>query len=292
MLLFMDTKILQQYKEQGITKETLNLINKKLRLPNERLTPFARPRRLEALNEALKWEKGPDQKNRKITELYFLNEYTIAIAKPGKEAAPDYKGCRHYINHEKTNNPNDMNPQILKSGKKLDKDFTFQNMFEKIEKLMHSDLFGLELMGMLLFRAAFMLDHKKNENENWRYNPPEEILEILEKRIPFVDEIPIRVFLHFLEVLSLNEDVKVHTLGYEGLPQDYGRINTLLTFTNLIAVLLNRVSIAKFAGSFARPPSGMAPIPKTEKGGIFDNFPLLSNKFLEDDFKEKNKNDQ
>ena len=272
----MENKILQQYKKSGISSETLSVVNAELKLPNVKLTPFARPRRIEALNEALKWEKGPTQENRIVTKLYSIGEYTVAIAKPGKEAAPDYKGARHYKTHEKTNNPNDMLPHILKSGKQVDKNWTFVVMFEKIEELMHSDLFGLELIGMLLFRAAFMLDHKKNIQGNWRYEPPKKVLEILEKILPVVGGVPVKVFLHFLEVLSLNEDVKVHTLGYTDLPQDYGRINTLLTFTNLIAVLLNRRSLAKFAGTFARPPSGMAPIPKTK---VAEWFPLLSADF-------------
>ncbi len=275
----MEYKILEQYKKSGISSETLSIINAELKLPNVKLTPFARPRRLEALKEALNWDKGHSQENRKVTALYTIGGFTIAVAKPGKEAAPDYKGARHYKTHEKTNNPNDMLPHILKSGNQVDKNWTFVVMFEKIEELMHSDLFGLELIGMLLFRAAFMLDHKKNEQGNWRYEPPKKVIKILEDRIPIVGGVPVNVFLHFLEVLSLNEDVKVSTLGYTDLPQDYGRINTLLTFTNLIAVLLNRRSLAKFAGTFARPPSGMAPIPKTK---INEWFPLLSPNFSQE----------
>lgn len=273
----MDKNLFNYYNKQGIQLETLRLINNKLKLPEERLTSFAKLRRLGALNEALKWEKGPDQNHRKIKELYHIGEYTVAIAKPGKEAAPDYKGCRYYTGErkgEKTNNPNDMLPFIMKSGKAFDKNLTFGGMFEKIEKLMHADMFGLEIFGMLVFRAAFMLDHKKDKNGNWRYQPPEEIMEILDKRIPLISEFPSMVFLHFLEVLSLNEDVKVHTLGYENLPGDYGRINTLLTFAHLITVFLNRRSISSFAGSFARPPSGMAPMPKTKVA--IECFPLLS----------------
>jgi len=275
----MNYKILEQYKKSGISSKILSLVNAELKLPNVKLTPFARPRRIEALNEALKWEKGPNQENRKVKPLYSIGEYTIAIAKPGKEAAPDYKGARHYKTHIKTNNPNDMLPHILKSGKQVDKNWTFEVMFEKLEELMHSDLFGLELIGMLLFRAAFMLDHKKNSQGNWRYDPPTKILEILEGRISMVGEVPVKVFLHFLEVLSLNEDVKVHTLGYTDLPQDYGKINTLLTFSNLIAVLLNRKSLAKFAGTFARPPSGLAPIAKTK---VTEWYPLLSPDFSQE----------
>jgi len=272
---------LEYYEKLGVSKETLICINQELKLPDERLTAFARPRRLEALNEALSFEKGKDQEHRKIKELYRLNSYTISAAKPGKEAAPDYLSCRNYITHEKTNNINDMNPMIIKDGVS-EKDATFEDMFEKIETLMHSDLFGLEIMGMLLFRAAFMLDHKKDKDGHWRYEPPEQSMKILEKRIPYVSGTPIKVFLHFLELLSLNEDVKVYTLGYSELKQDYGRINTLLTFVHLIAVFLNRRSLAKFAGSFARPPSGMAPIPKTK---IAEWFPLFSDTFLQAELK-------
>lgn len=137
-----------------------------------------------------------------------------------------------------------MLPLILKSGEMVDKNLTFDDMFERIEKLMHSDLFGLELFGMLLFRAAFMLDHSKKEGKFWRYEPPVVSTEILVKRMPVISKIPTKAFLHFLEVLSLNEDVKMYTLGYPEFKLDYGRINTLLTFVHLVAVLLNRKSVS------------------------------------------------
>jgi len=270
-------KILEQYRELSIDYSVMNNINQELKITRNKLSAMSHDRRLALLYESLSWEKGLDQENRIVTSLYELPlGYNVAIAKPGKEAASDYRGCRFYAGErkgEKTNNPNDMNPHILRFGEKVGKDLTFEDMFDRIENLMHSDLFGLEIMGMLLFRAAFMLDHEKNEDGNWRYFPPKSSLELLETRIPQVGGIPIRVLLHFLEVLSLNEDVKVHTLGYTDLKHDYGRINTLLTFVHLIAVLLNRRSLAKFAGSFARPPSGMAPIPKTKIGEF---YPLLS----------------
>jgi hypothetical protein len=270
----METNRLNDYKKLKISEEKLRLLNKELKLPDVRLTPFARQRRIDAFNEAINLESGPSQEERKITILYEIDGYQIGVAKPGKEAAPDYKSVRHYKTGEKTNNPNDMLPLVLKDGKKIGKNLTFGEFFEEIEHLMHSDLFGLEILGTLLFRAAFMLDHKENNDGKWRYHIPEETIKELESRIPKIDNVPCRVFLHLTEILSLNEDVKVHTLGYEGFQYDYGRTNTLLTFVHLIAVLLNRRSLSKFAGSFARPPSGMAPIPKIK--GIFDSFPLLS----------------
>jgi hypothetical protein len=106
------TEVLAYYKNLKIPEQTLKKLNQIIKLPNFSLSKFATPLRLEAVNEALKWKKGYDQENREVTKLYFVREYTAAIAKPGKEAAPDYKGCTHYITREKTNNENDMNPHI------------------------------------------------------------------------------------------------------------------------------------------------------------------------------------
>jgi len=265
------------YLTLGLMEKDISIINKELSLPvGLKLSPFARPRRIEMLKEAIGWPRGKNQEKRKITEIYKSGEFVVAIGKPGKEAAPDFKR-RHYITGEIMNNPNDMNPFVMKKGIKVGNDLTFGELFEQIEHLMRADIFGLELLGMLIFRMAFMLDHEKNQENRWRYKLPEISLAILKKRLPEVGGIPIDTFLYFLDILALNEDVKMHTLGHENAQYDYGRVNTLLTFAHLIAVLLNRRPLAKFAGAFARPPSGMAPIPKIK--GLFETFPLLSPDF-------------
>ncbi len=227
------------------------------------------------LKEAIEWPKGRSQESRKITQLYGIDDFVVAVGKPGKEASPDFKR-KHYVTGVTMNNPNDMNPFVMKNGKKVGEDLTFEAMFEKIEHLMRADMFGLELLGMLIFRMAFMLDHEKKEGK-WRYVPPKNSLVILEKRLPKIGDVPSGVFLYFLDVLALNEDVKVHTMGHENAEGDYGRVNTLLTFSHLIAVLLARRSLAKFAGAFARPPAGMAAMPKIK--GLFETYPLLSPDF-------------
>lgn len=265
------------YLRLGISEKDINTINKELSLTaGLKLSPFARLRRAEMLMEAISFPKGKNQEKRKITEIYKSGDFVVAVGKPGKEASPDFKR-KHYITGKTTNNPNDMNPLIMKRGVKIGNDLTFEAMFEQIEHLMRADIFGLEILGMLIFRMAFMLDHKQNQNGKWRYEPPKECLNILKKRLPEVGGVPVDVFLYFLDILALNEDVKMHTLGHENAKHDYGRINTLLTFAHLIAVLLNRRSLAKFAGAFARPPSGMAPLPKIK--GLFETYPLLSPDF-------------
>lgn len=265
------------YLALGISEKDILAINKELSLSvGLKLSPFARPRRVEILKESIGWPKSGSQEKRKITEIYKSGDFVVAVGKPGKEAAPDFKR-KHYITGETTNNKNDMNPFIMTKGKKVGNDLTFGALFEQIEHLMRADMFGLELLGMLIFRMAFMLDHEQNQKNQWRYIPPKTSLVILKKRLPEVGGVPVDVFLYFLDVLALNEDVKMHTLGYENAQHDYGRVNTLLTFAHLIAVLLNRRSLAKFAGAFARPPSGMAPLPKIK--GLFETYPLLSPDF-------------
>ena len=265
------------YLALGLSEKDILAINRELSLPaGLKLSPFARPHRIDMLREAIGWPKGTNQEKRKITKLYKGGGFAVAVGKPGKEAALTFKR-KHYITGKTTNNPNDMNPFVMKRSKKVGNDLTFGALFEQIEHLMRADLLGLELLGMLIFRMAFMLDHKQNQEGHWRYTPPKTSLSILKKRLPKVGEIPVDIFLYFLDVLALNEDVKMHTLGYENAQHDYGRVNTLLTFTHLVAVLLNRRSLAKFAGAFARPPSGMAPLPKIK--GLFETYPLLSPDF-------------
>ena len=263
----METITKKFYFKLGISEKDISAINKELALTvGLKLSPFARPRRAEMLKEALAFPKGKNQENRKITEIYKSGDFAVCVGKPGKEAAPAFK-LRHYITGKITNNPNDMNPFVMRVGTKVGNDLTFGALFEQVEHLMHADIFGLELLGMLIFRMAFMLDHEKNQKNQWRYKLPEISSAMLKQRLPEVGGIPVDIFLYFLDVLALNEDVKMHTLGHENAQHDYGRINTLLTFANLVAVLLNRRSLAKFAGAFARPPSGMAPMPKIK--GLF-----------------------
>ena len=283
------------YADTEIPKELFERLNNELKLPQvKNLTASAHPRRFASLYEALSWKSGPSQDKRETTRLYHHDGFDVGARKPGKEAAPEYNRIKHYKNCpccsgelEGTNNPNDMLPIILKNDQMVPdtQPWTFEYMFNSIEKLMRQDTLGIELLGSILFRMAFMIDHKE-ENGNWRLELPETTVSELEKRIPTIGDVPARVFIYFLEILAINEDIKVHTLGYVDIKQlkpqtkkgfsfvDYGRTNTLLTFCHLIAVLLMKKPLSKFAYSFARPPSGMAPLPKTKGSEVFE---LLSN---------------
>jgi hypothetical protein len=119
-----------------------------------------------------------------------------------------------------------------------------------------------------------MVDHSKDSNGDWRYIPPQSIINLITSETSTIKGIPILAFLHYLDAIGLNEDVKYNTLGYD-TTKGYGRRNNMLTCVNLIAVILERYSISKFAGSFAKPPVGVSPISFKKALEIFPYLELL-----------------
>jgi len=123
-----------------------------------------------------------------------------------------------------------------------------------------------------MFRSAFMLDHEEIEPGCWRYSPPDDVMTEIEKWTPAAANVPIQVFLQLIDTLALNEDVKYQTLGYE-IQKGVGRRNNLATCAHIVAVFLGRASLVRFAGTLARPPSGVAPL---SRKAAEQAFPLLA----------------
>lgn len=259
-------------KNQNKFEEVINA----LKLTSEKLKSLnktAQLIRINMVNEAIGWPKGPNQTQRKTHKIYSFGNYYIGVEKPGKEAVEDYKGCTNFITKEKINNKNDMLPVIYYNELKQEKNYTFEDIFHGIELLMRSDLIALEILGMVLFRMAFTLDHKETPEGNHRLSINPTVINFLKEKIPTILDVPTEIYVYYLDVLALNEDVKYFTLHYNPeLKADYGRVNTLLTLVNLIAVILNKKSISEFAGSFARPPVGISAIQKTKITKYFPFF--------------------
>jgi len=225
-------------------------------------------KRLAQVTEAKSWPAGTQEQQ--VFEIIWEGGiYSIRLGKPGKEAASDYMGCKYQDGH-RGNNPHDMRPSIFRDGALVEKHIaSFVQIFDEIQKLSESDNDNaLELIGALLFRSAFMVDHREDRPGVWRYHPPIEVITELNRTMPLAEGLPIEVFLHFLEALAWNEDVKYDTLGYD-IRTGTGRRNNLLTCVNLIGVLLNEVRISKFAGNFGRPPVGISAISNVEAYRIF-----------------------
>jgi hypothetical protein len=162
-----------------------------------------------------------------------------------------------------------MRPSIFKDEDRQNEQIaSFTDIFDELQRLGRADEGALELIACLLFRSAYMIDHEEISDGKWRYEIPTEVLSAITESLPTADGIPMKVFLHFLDALAWNEDVKYHTLGFP-IHLGYGRKNNLLTCVNLIGVLLNKISISEFAGSFSRPPAGISAISNKKALEIF-----------------------
>ena len=227
----------------------------------------ARDKRIERVEKAISYKKGSSQKNKLRYLLWESNKYMVVVDKPGKEAAKNYNMCK-YKDGSKGNNPNDMYPTIIFDGEEINDGLkSFSEVFEVLFSLRKHDK-ALELIACLLFRSAFMVDHKKEKDGLWKYNPPQKIVNEISKDVKNLKGIPILTFLHYLDAIGLNEDVKYYTLGYD-IRNGTGRRNNMMTCVSLIAVILERYSIAKFAGYFARPPVGISAISQKKAVELF-----------------------
>jgi hypothetical protein len=242
-----------------------------LALPDVSLSKYSLPLRREAIAEAKSWPSGPSPDRQVPAEVYRSGSYTVALCKPGKESPITYQGCRHKEGM-KTNNPNDMTPRVFVGQEQHQSLPTFTDVFEDLQHIGRSDAVALELVGSLFFRGAFMLDFVRTSEGRLRWVPAAKVQDRILETIPNVGDLPTDVWMHQVMALALNEDVKYDTLGYD-IKQGLGRENPPFACAHIVAVFLDRASLAKFAGSFARPPVGVSALPKT-KGPEF--FPALA----------------
>ena len=237
-------------------------LKNELRLPDGNLGPIMKEAQANLVSEAKHFNKGTSESNLIWTNLYQVSEYHVGVNKPGKEFF--WEGNKQNIN--------DMRPTIMKNNMELDVVQSFTDIFELFEDLRDHDSNSLELLGCIIYRMAYMLDHKLNNENKYRLTVPRKSMRRLHERFPELGGLPINVFIYYLEVISLNEDVKYDTLDGYDITKGVGRRNNLLTYVNLIAVLLGKQRIFKFAGALSRPPSGVAPITQKAAKGFFNNL--------------------
>ncbi|NUN70206.1 MAG: hypothetical protein HUU02_10895 [Bacteroidetes bacterium] len=208
--------------------------------------------RQELIIEATGFNSGVSESDKTYTEIYRVKEIKLAYGKPGKEF---FLTTVRYRDGSIGSNPNDMTATLIRNNEIVANDGSFQEIFNKFKALLFAPL-ALELLGCLLVRNAYCLDHRKDENNNWRYYINPEILNQLHTLIEHNEIFDIEVFLYYLDMIAVNEDVKYQTLGYD-ISKGVGRENNMLTYANLIGVLLNRVDFIKFAGGLVRKPIGI-----------------------------------
>jgi len=230
----------------------------------------------EMISEFLTFPLGDSIESQIFQLMYSIQGYSIGVGKPGKEY---FSENIKYQSGIKSNNPNDMAPRLFKGGVLVQYDGSFEAIFKEFVRI-HDSVDSLQILGALLYRNAFLLDHVKVEGK-WRYSPPSEAIEKIKEKCTTFLSLPVEVFLHYLELIASNEDTKYDTLGYD-INKGFGRRNNLLTYANVINVILQKhylseedflLSFMSFAGRLTSPPSGLNPI--TNKKAI-ESFPQLT----------------
>lgn len=201
--------------------------------------------RQKSIDDAVNLSTGSSRKEMDFHILWSGMGYEVGVGKPGKETE-----------RSKAANPNmnDMWPFIRKGEIFEGKSATFDDIFHELEHMGNLSPHALELLGCLLVRSAFMLDHTERDEEIV-YSPPEDVMKEIEKHISSMFNVPLPVFLQYLDAIALNEDVKYQRrLNGNGkaYSKDAGRPNNLLTCAHLISVLLGRGSMVTFATGFAK----------------------------------------
>ena len=219
------------------------------------------------VDEAMRWSIGTEN-NREYHTVWEKGEYCVALGKPGKEALPGYRG---------KNNPYDMRPTIFYRKVDMEKKATFQDVVKDLEEVGKKHTKELELLGCLLFRSAFLLDHiRVNTNQSeevYRYYPNDFVINKINESVKSIYGVPTEVFLHYLDAIALNEDVKYTNLGYDLETKNTGGRNNLLTYVNLIAVISGKKPLYTLADPLLR--SGVAAINQRE---AFEFLPHISGK--------------
>ena len=180
-------------------------------------------KRKKRILEALSWSKGTLENPLRHIVTVLPKDIEVYFLKPGKEADPN----------RKRTNPHDMTPIVGEAARRL----KFDEIWADILRISSADFEGFKAFLTLIYRNAYMLDHKEIKPGIIRYEPAESIVktvEIMEEMSSPGLKFGLMGLLNFLDILGWNEDVKYHVES--GRPEfkgkyalDVGRINTLLT---------------------------------------------------------------
>ncbi|OFX41278.1 MAG: hypothetical protein A2X08_01695 [Bacteroidetes bacterium GWA2_32_17] len=215
-------------------------------------------KRTKRIEEAIAF-KGGTIKNRKKHLISNLpNGKESYFLKPGKETL------------RKIPNIYDMSPNVGANGISETESWAFEKIWEYLLKISIISQSTFKKVLVLLYRNCFLLDHQEIKKGKLIYLPSKEILDYINNIEKFVlkegfkdkfktKEIGLLEFLHFIDLLAWNEDVKYHIVN--GQPdfikydKKVGRVNTILTVISAPLMISNFI---------------LDIIEKTEKKGIID----------------------
>jgi hypothetical protein len=184
-------------------------------------------KRTHLINEALGWG-GSSSHPQQHQVGRSANGGVLIFEKPGKEAAEG-------------TNMNDMKPIIIINGTPLNPP-SFSFIWSDLTNIATTDFEAFRAVLVLIYRSAFLLDHKTNSEGKLRYEPEPEIkacVAELDKQVGSLTEFgSVDGLLRFIDLLGWNEDVKYHSFEgrasftegkYGGKDKRIGRVRTFLT---------------------------------------------------------------
>jgi len=199
-------------------------------------------RRAKLIREAIAFEGGTINKPKKHLISSLPNGKEAYFFKPGKETL------------RKVPNIHDMSPNVGKGGISETVNWAFEKIWEYLIKIsiIHQATFKKVLV--LIYRLCFLIDHKENVKGKLRYHPSQEILDYISSIENFVlkdgfrdkfksKEIGLLEFLHFVDLLGWNEDVKYHIANnkpdFKTRNPKVGRVNTILSVISAPLLISN-----------------------------------------------------
>jgi hypothetical protein len=187
-------------------------------------------KRILRIKEAISFKSGTIKNPKKTIVTSLLNSKEVYFLKPGKET------------QRAKPNKYDMNPNVGKNNESETKGFAFEDMWEYLIKISIINQITFKKVLCLLYRLCYFLDHQIIDRKKLRYLPKDEIIEYINKinyslKDGFLDkfkkpELGLLEYLHFIDILGWNEDVKYHI--EKGKPcfagkydNNVGRVNTI-----------------------------------------------------------------
>jgi len=183
-------------------------------------------KRSKRILEAISWESGTLDNPVKHVVTILPNNVEVYFLKPGKEVA-----------NVRRPNPYDMTPLVGRDGYRL----KFEDIWSYLSKIALVDFNSFKAVLTLIYRNAYMLDHVEKNGGIIRYEPNKDIMgcinsinDQINNALGSVEPFGLLEFLHFLDILGWNEDMKYHVENsqptFSGKYSfNTGRINTLLT---------------------------------------------------------------
>jgi hypothetical protein len=213
--------------------------------------------RAKRIEEAISFEGGTIENQKKHLISSLPNGKESYFFKPGKETL------------RKIPNVYDMAPNVGSNGISETDNWAFEKIWEYLIKISIINQITFKKVLTILYRNCFLLDHVEIEEGKFRYLPSKDISEYIDKiefglKDGFLDkfktkEIGLIEYLHFIDLLGWNEDVKYHIV--DGKPDfivkgnKVGRVNTILSVISAPLMISNFI---------------LDIIHKTENKGIID----------------------